>query len=238
MASLTRFFDVILKGESKTYNDHNWYVSGSRLKGYIEGVSQTKYPLLAKPLSEYTIGEIINFQKRPRDSQGQLWATGRYQIIPSTLLGLVNKTNLSRNLKYDRKNQDFLAYQLLIERKPIKNYIEKRIEDNQRNLELAALEVAKIWSSVGVPFDTQGSRRFVKKNESFYSGGGDKASVKTEDAQAALRILRNGGVTQPETKPAPTKINTKTNAYKYFIISGIFIGISAIIYLKKRNSKN
>ena len=39
--AIKNFFDTALKGESKTYNDHNWYV-GSKVKGYIEGVSSNK----------------------------------------------------------------------------------------------------------------------------------------------------------------------------------------------------
>jgi hypothetical protein len=39
--ALKKFFDVALKGESKTYNDHNWYTCSGGvkkcLKGYIEG---------------------------------------------------------------------------------------------------------------------------------------------------------------------------------------------------------
>ena len=36
MNYLTDFFETILKGESKTYNDHNYYTSGG-LRGFIEG---------------------------------------------------------------------------------------------------------------------------------------------------------------------------------------------------------
>jgi len=61
MSTISEFFDVILKGESKTYNDHNWYTPNG-LKGFIEGRSSSPYPLLTKPLSEYTIGEVKEFQ--------------------------------------------------------------------------------------------------------------------------------------------------------------------------------
>ena len=48
--ALKDFFNTALKGESKTYNDHNWYTSGG-LRGYIEGQNAARYPLLTKPLS-------------------------------------------------------------------------------------------------------------------------------------------------------------------------------------------
>ena len=189
MSRISEFFDVILKGESKTYNDHNWYTN-SGLKGYIEGVSSNRYSLLQKPLSEYTLGEIKAFQSRGSDSQGQLWATGRYQIIPSTLKGVQNRLGLPDNTKYNAETQDKMGVSLLTERSSIKNYLSGAVPDTKENLEKASLEVAKIWSSVGVPFDTRGSRQSVSKNQSYYSGGGDRASVKTEDVQDALKKLR------------------------------------------------
>lgn len=189
MSQISDFFDVILKGESKTYNDHNWY-TGSGLKGYIQGQSSNRYSALQKPLSDYTLGEVKAFQSRPRDSQGQLWATGRYQIIPSTLKGVQERLGLPDSTKYDATTQDKMGLDLLISRASIKNYLSASVPDTKENLEKASLDVARIWSSVGVPFDTQGHRQFVAKNQSYYSGGGDRASVKTEDVQEALKKLR------------------------------------------------
>ena len=192
MSLLSDFFSIVLAGESKTYNDHNWYVSGNKLKGYIEGVNSKFYPLLNKRLSDYTIGEILEFQSRSRDNTGQLWATGRYQIIPNTLKGLVASMKLPLTTKYDNATQDAMGLKLLTERTPIRNYVTSKVEDNKENLEKAALEVSKIWSSVGVPFATQGRHKMVEKNQSYYSGGGDKASVSTELIQDKLKSLRKG----------------------------------------------
>ena len=194
-SALQNFFDVILAGESKTYNDHNWYVCKGKgcLKGYIQGSTKNpnQYPLLKKPLSEYTIGEVQEFQSRPRDSTGKLWATGRYQIIPDTLNGLVTSLGLSKSDKYDKETQDKMGYQLLAERKAIKDYITGQNEDNKENAEKASLEVAKIWSSVGVPFPVQGRSQFVQKDQSFYYGGGDVASEPSANVIEALKVLRN-----------------------------------------------
>lgn len=189
MSALTNFFDVTLAGESKTYNDHNWYTP-SGLKGYIQGKFGTPYSLLTKPLSEYTIGEIKQFQSRSRDSSGQLWATGRYQIIPQTLKGLQTSLNLSDSTLYNKETQDKMGLKLLTERKPIKDYIYGNVPDTKENLEKAALQVAMIWSSVGVPYATQGRYKYIEKNQSYYSGGGDKASEPTEKVQEQLKELR------------------------------------------------
>lgn len=187
--ALTNFFDSILKGESKTYNDHNWYV-GSNLSGYIEGGRGKQYSLLNKPLSEYTVGEVIDFQSRGRSGAGQLWATGRYQIIPATLKGIIGSAGVSKSDVYDKKTQDKLGLQLLKNRGAIKSYIYGDVPDTTENLNKAITQVAMTWSSVGVPQDMKGKKKLIKKGESYYSGGGDRASVKPEIVGDALKKLR------------------------------------------------
>lgn len=242
MSALTEFFDVILKGESKTYDDHNYYVSGKKLKGYIRGGYGTRYPLLKKELSaDTTLGQLKNYQSRTRDNTGQLWATGRYQIIPPTLKGLQSRLKLPDSTKYDKKTQDRMGLELLLERPAIKNYILGLVPDTKQNLENASLSVAKIWSSVGVPYATQGSKRAVSKNESYYSGGGDKASVKTEDVQVALKKLRANKdklLDIQSDKPQPTKDKSKTKKILAIGLSVLTIGVTGtlvFLYLKKNN---
>ena len=183
---IKEFFNVILAGESKTYDDHNWYTS-SGLRGYIKGRSSSRYPLLNKDLSKYKVSEVIAFQSRVRDNNGQLWATGRYQIIPNTLKGLLSKANVSTNDQYNEKTQDKLGLALLKERSKIWNYLNGTIPDNESNLNIASLEMAKIWASIGVPYDMNGRYGWISKDSSYYSGGGDKAHVKSADVKSALR---------------------------------------------------
>jgi hypothetical protein len=183
------FWDSVLKGESKTYNDHNWYTSGG-LKGYIEGQSRARFPYLTKPLSEYTIGEVLAFQAKPRDANGQLWATGKYQIIPDTLKGLLSRAGLTKSDLYNKVNQDKLGFQLLMGRPNLANYIKGSAQDTLPNLQKASLDVAKIWSSVGVPYPMKGAKKRIQKDESYYSGGGDRASTSTDLIQTKLKELR------------------------------------------------
>ena len=221
MNYLIDFFETILKGESKTYNDHNYYTSGG-LRGFIEGGYGTKYSLLDKPLSEYTIGEVIAFQNRGRDSKGQLWATGRYQIVPTTLQGVVNRMKLPLSTKYDKKTQDSMGLNILTESKAIRDYIESKNEDNKANLENAAKFVSKIWSSVGVPYDMQGKKQWVLKNQSYYSGGGDRASVKTEIIQEKLKSLRqNWGKLSTD---GDTPVGEKKKLINVILIALVVIG--------------
>jgi hypothetical protein len=223
MNYLTDFFETILKGESKTYNDHNYYTSGG-LKGFIEGGYGKKYSLLNKPLSEYTIGEVMQFQSRGRDATGQLFATGRYQIIPDTLKGISKKLNLPLTTKYDKKTQDAMGLSLLTERKPISDYVQSKNEDNKANLENAAKSVAMIWSSVGVPYDMQGSRQRVLKNQSYYSGGGDRASVKTELIQEKLKSIRQHWGNLNTDSNSDTPLGEKKKLVSVILIAIVVIG--------------
>jgi hypothetical protein len=232
---IKEFFDVALAGESKTYNDHNWY-TGSGLKGYIEGINDNKYSKLEKPLSEYTLGQVKSFQSRSRDSIGQLWATGRYQIIPDTLKSLITKAGLSDSEKYNKTNQDKLALQLLISRTPIKNYLTHKVEDNKNNLESASLSMAQIWSSVGVPYYMKGHKKFVSKNQSYYAGGGDKASVKTEDVQKALKTLR--GKYKGSNQPKEEQKDNNTDLIIGISIIMVTLGSFGLYMYLKKNKPN
>ena len=227
--SIKAFFDEILKGESVTYNDHNWYTS-SGLKGYIQGRNTNRYPLLKKDLSQYTIGEVINFQSNPRSGNGQLWATGRYQIIPSTLKGEVATLKIPYSQKYDKKTQDQLGIGLLLARTNAKKYLTQQVEDSATNLQKASLDVAKIWSSVGVPYAMQGSRQQINKNQSYYTGGGDTASVKTEVVQQALKKLRKAYGSKDNKGKGEGKKGGKIVLFSFIGLT--LVGAGVFVYYK------
>jgi len=243
--ALKKFFDIILKGESKTYDDHNYYIIGGKLKGYIKGSYGTRYPLLNKDLSQYTIGEVKMFQANRRDAVGQLWATGRYQIIPKTLIGVAKSGGFPDSAIYSPENQDKMAYVIMTERKNLRDYIKGISEDNIKNLQEASLDMAKIWSSIGVPYDMKGAKMKIKKNQSYYSGGGDRASVKTEDVQAALKELRAAGGGSINNYDINTnadiansqRINDEEKKNNLWMILGIIllvsVGTLGIIFRKK-----
>lgn len=183
-AFIDKFFNDILRGESKTYNDYNYYDS-SGLHSWIEGRNNRPYGTLTKPLSEYTIGEIKVFQANSRQkSPGQLFATGRYQIIPNTLKGQQVKAGLTDSDIYNKTNQDKLGLSLIMSRKTVSKYIKGEIENNQQNLEKSALDMAMIWSSLGVPYNVNNKQ----KNQSYYSN--DRASVDTSIVQKNLQEFR------------------------------------------------
>jgi len=176
VAKYPRLYALVTKGESKTYNDYNFYnVSG--LKSNVAG-SGSKYTLLNRPLSTYTVGQVKAMQAQARyGANGQLWATGRYQIIPSTLIYLQRFTGISDSALYNKVTQDRLANALIATKTALNNYLTGKVADTDANLRAAALAVAQIWSSVGQP----------SNNQSYY---GENATTSTIDVQKVLRSYR------------------------------------------------
>lgn len=176
VAKYPRLYALVTKGESKTYNDYNFY-NFSGLKSNVAG-SGSKYPLLKRPLTTYTVGQVKAMQSQPRyGANGQLWATGRYQIIPSTLIALQRLTGISDNAFYGKVTQDRLANALIASKPALNNYLTGKVADTDANLKAAALAVAQIWSSVGQP----------SNNKSYY---GENAVTSTYDVQKVLKSYR------------------------------------------------
>jgi hypothetical protein len=175
-AKYPRLYTLVTRGESKTYNDYNFYtISG--LKSNVDGKG-SKYPLLNRALSSYTVGAIKKMQAENRyDTNGQLYATGRYQIIPGTLIAMTKLAKISDSAIYDNITQDKLANALIASKSALNNYLTGKVPDTDTNLRAAALGVAQIWSSVGQP----------SNNKSYY---GENATVSTTEVQKMLRSYR------------------------------------------------
>ena len=175
-------WDAILSGEAKTFNDYNYYTSN----GLVSRVNaKNTLPFSNKLLTEMTIGEVMGYQNQSRSGKGQLWGTGQFQVIPSTLQGMYAKAGLNLDSMYNEKNQQKIADALIDAEGTLPKYLNRKIEDTDANLKKASLDIATIWSSLGIPYATNG-RAY---NQSYYSK--DNASVDTADVQAVLRKQRN-----------------------------------------------
>ena len=111
-------------------------------------------------------------------ANGQLFATGRYQIIPSTLIYLQKFTGISDSALYNKITQDKLANALIATKASVNNYLTGKVADTDANLRAAALGVAQIWSSVGTP----------STDTSYYPN--DRATTSTIDVQKILKSYR------------------------------------------------
>ena len=174
-AKYPRLYALVTKGESKTYNDYNFY-SGATLKGNVDGKG-SKYPLLKRPLSTYTVGQVKAMQAQSRSNPGQLWATGRFQIVPTTLIMLQRATKIPDSAIYGKVTQERLINAIIPIYPALNNYLTGKVADTDANLKAAALAVAQIWSSVGQP----------SNNKSYY---GENAVVSTESVQKVLKSYR------------------------------------------------
>jgi hypothetical protein len=184
-----RLAEIVVSHEARTYDDHNYYTSNG-LRSYIKGAFGNRYPLLTKDLSKYSVQEVMTFQQHSRDLTGQLYATGLYQIIPSTLAGTLAAAGVKWSDKYDNETQDKLAMALFMGRTALKNYLTGKVADTEANLNAAALDIAKTWASVGVPYDMRGANMWIKKGQSYYHGGGDNAATNPDEVKKVLRLSR------------------------------------------------
>ena len=98
-------WDTVLRGEAKTWNDYNFYTS--KLNSRVN--AKDTLPFSSKLLTEMTIGKVIEYQSMSRSGKGQLWATGHFQIIPSTLKAVYGKARLNLDSIYNEQNQTKIA---------------------------------------------------------------------------------------------------------------------------------
>ena len=76
-----------------------------------------------RSLTDLTVAEVLALQADDGSmsmekwvNSGKLHAVGRYQFVGNTLPGLVERSGISPDLKFDKRTQDILALQLLSER--------------------------------------------------------------------------------------------------------------------------
>jgi hypothetical protein len=93
-----------------------------------------------------TIGEVIARQSTPRRETSHLFAVGKYQLIPSTLLAAVRELRLPLDMKLDAALQEkiFRDYILTIKRPEVEAYITGKSLDQLRARKALASEFASV----------------------------------------------------------------------------------------------
>jgi len=130
-------------------------------------------------LQEMTVAEVMRLQ-----SAGQVFAVGKYQIIPDTMVGFVRNMGIKGSDKFDAATQEkFTDYVVRFKRPEVGRYI--RGESNNRAE--AAQELAREFASVGLSYAEAGKKR----GQSRYAGSaGNRASISPETVEAALDRAR------------------------------------------------
>lgn len=134
-----------------------------------------------QPLTSWTINEVLAWQ-----SKQKLTASGKYQIIRATLLGLVKEMKLSGRELFDENMQDRMALHLL-NRRGFQKFLDGKI-----SIDRMALNLSKEWASF--PRD--------ESNKSYYAGDGlNRALVSYSEVLHALDWEYLNNVPIPKKKP-------------------------------------
>lgn len=124
------------------------------------------------PLTEMTIGEVLDFQSGMKQMGHESTAVGKYQIIRGTLAGLFQEGVVGYNDKFDAATQDKLAMALL-KRRGFEKYKTGDIPPNT-----FADNLAKEWASLP-----------MSNGQSYYANvGSNKSLVSREEVLKAIGI--------------------------------------------------
>jgi muramidase (phage lysozyme) len=143
----------------------------------IYGNNEDKLPA---PITTMTLNALLEAQP----AWGARWgssAAGRYQFMPPTLRGLMQKMQLSGDAGFTPGMQDKLAYQLL------KGRGYARFKSGALALDAFGKQLAMEWASLPVLSPTKGAHRMLERGETYYAGDRlNRALVKPERVEALL----------------------------------------------------
>lgn len=151
--------ELIVSKESKDdYNIANEY--NPKTKNYP--------PTKEYKLTQKTLKEVMEKQAKK-----ELFATGRYQIVPNTLNDAKTKSNLNENDLYNEEMQDRIFEEYLLDKKAGRSAISDYIKRNG-DIEKAAYALAQEFASVGVKEGKaiadypKGTKRISNGKQSYY----------------------------------------------------------------------
>lgn len=137
--------------------------SSDNYNAYFGNAKNTKIKF-----TDMTINDVIKWQQEFVDGDSPSSAVGRYQIINTTLSGLIQEQTISSTEKFNQITQDKMAIALL-ERRGSVAYVNDEI-----SRETFAANLAKEWAAL--PRITG-----ENPNESFYAGDGLNAARTTPE---------------------------------------------------------
>ena len=162
-----------------------------------------------KNLTDMTVGEVMSLQ-----SQGKVFAVGKYQIIPKTMIGFVRNMNISMNDKFDATTQEkFKDYVVNIKRPEVGKYI----RGESTNRAEAAQELAREFASVGLSYSEDGK---VRGQSRYADVGNNRASISPEAIEAALDRARSGESVSSESAQIMTEGTYTVSGVTYSVKSG------------------
>lgn len=167
-AAYKPLLDIIAKGESSgNYNAHYGSAANDAVR-----------------FTEMSVAEVLKWQEEHVRQGSPSSAVGKYQIVRTTLDGLVKQLDIDAKTPYDEELQDRLAVALL-ERRGSVDYVEKELTREQ-----FAANLAQEWAALPKVLGEN-------PHESYYAGDGlNQSRVSIEEVFTALNAL--------EEQAAPT----------------------------------
>ena len=183
---LMPLLDVIASGEGEYYSVNRGRAGDSKGDWAKEHLGQS--------ITEMTLTELRTHQggKRPEcwyektKGEANLFAVGRYQLIPCTLQYATQEIEeLDMNSHYEPKVQDTLGIFLLLVKRPVVRDYLAGIHNNHQK---AGQELAKEFASIPIQY----ANTRCKRGQSYYCGdkAGNKAHISLSEIDSALRIAR------------------------------------------------
>jgi muramidase (phage lysozyme) len=140
---------------------------------------------LSVPITSMTIEQLLSAQI----GWGRKWkssAAGRYQIVQTTLAGLVKQGIVRHADLFNPDNQDRLGYALLKQR-GYADFMARKMP-----LPTFALHLAQEWASMPVLVACKGASRQIEPGQSYYAGDNlNKALVTAPAFEAALTLAHS-----------------------------------------------
>ena len=188
---------MISKAESASSGGYNAMNQGtidpktgkSSKNGKVIGSGDSQ-KIIKKKLTDMTVGQIMALDAtkendgEKRKQKGLIFAAGAYQIIPSTLEGLVKEGIVSSSDKFDEATQDKLGMALIEKTGALRLAAEGKFDAAQNVM-------AQTWAGIALATDL-GSK---KAGESYYGGPGNKALANLDVKGALMASLPSSGVT-------------------------------------------
>ena len=127
--------------------------------------------------TEMSIADVLSWQEDFIVAGHPSSAVGRYQIISTTLKGLVQQLNIDTNQPFNETMQDKMAVALL-ERRGATEYVNNQIDERQ-----FAAELAKEWAALPKIIGD-------RPEQSYYAGDGlNKALVGVDEILRAVNAV-------------------------------------------------
>ena len=123
------------------------------------------------------IGDVMKWQADFVAKGNASSAIGRYQIIDSTLAGLVRQLGINKNERFDEAMQDRMAIALL-ERRGAESYVNKELAPEQ-----FAANIAREWAALPKVIGD-------KPDESYYQSDGlNKSRVTVDEVLQSIKPI-------------------------------------------------